>query len=128
MPQQRTTGLPGYGLQQICSPFSGPELGAEAVAQRLDDPAPERRGVLARLRRLRRVEERQRGALERRRRLEPFVDLLDRPLRLREASLDDAGDVAPLVRQRVAGRQVDARDLEERDVDVADREVVAYGI
>ena len=49
------------------------------------------------------------------------VELLDRPLRLGEAALDDAGDVPALVRQLLAARAIDARDLEQRDVGVARR-------
>src|SRR5689334_9621462 len=63
-------------------------------------------------------------------RLEPErgVDLLDGPLRLREASVGDAGDVPPLLRQRLALIAIDARDLEQGDVVLARVGVAASGV
>ena len=56
------------------------------------------------------------------------VDLLDGPLRLGEAAVDDAGDVPVLLRQIGADVAVDARDLEQRDVVLARVGVAAGGL
>jgi hypothetical protein len=68
-----------------------------------------------------------RGALERRHDLQGRVELLDGPLRLREAAVDDPADVPPLIRQLAAGT-IGARDLEQRDLREADGDVVAGGV
>src|SRR5439155_22618067 len=61
--------------------------------------------ALARPSRLARMEERLVRSLDRRLELQRRVNLLDRPLRLGQAALDDAADVPTLVRQRAAGGQ-----------------------
>ena len=66
-------------------------------------------------------------ALEARLELERREDLLDRALRAVETALDDSAEMPRLVRQRVAGRQVHVRDLEQGDVVGAGVDVVACG-
>ena len=59
--------------------------------------------------------------------LERRVERLDDALRAVQAALDDPGDARVLVRE-VAVRQVDAGDLEERDVLRAELDVAARGL
>ena len=81
-----------------------------------DDPRADGRG-------LSRVEQVVGGPLEARLGLERRVERLDDALRAAPAALDDPGDVAPLVREAVS-RQVDARDLEQRDPARSELDVV----
>ena len=74
-----------------------------------------------------RMEERLGSTFVRRLELERSVQLLDRPFRIGEAAVHDAGDVPALVGQRLAGA-IRARDLEQRDLGVTDREVVSRGL
>ena len=78
-------------------------------------------------RRLARVEERVRRALEARLHLERGEERLDRPSGHGEAALGDPCHAPPLLRQLLAARQVDARDLEQRDGLVPHVDVVARG-
>ena len=71
--------------------------------------------ALGRPRRLAGMEERLGSSARRRLEAQRGVDLLDGPLRLGEAAVDDAGDVPVLLRQLGADAAVDARDLEQRD-------------
>ena len=48
--------------------------------------------------------------------LERFVQRLDGALRAREAARADGADAPALLRQLFAAREIDARDLEQRDV------------
>ena len=64
---------------------------------------------------LARMEQRVLGALERRLGLERRVQRLDDALHVQEAAFGDPGDAEPLVRQLAVCREVDARDLEQRD-------------
>ena len=59
--------------------------------------------------------------------LERGIDRLDDPLDVQEAALGDRGDGRPLLGQ-IAAREVDARDLEERDSLGARVDVAAGGL
>ena len=69
------------------------------------------------------MEVRLRGALVLRLDLQRVVELLDRPLRVGEPAVDDARDVPALVGKLAAGA-VRPRDLEQRNLGGADRDVV----
>src|SRR2546430_2699190 len=97
------------------------------------DALEERRVQLAepaldRARRLARVQERLARPLVRRLDLQRRVQLLDGPLRVGQAPLDDARDVPALVRQPAADGRVDAGDLEQRNIGVVQRDVVASNL
>ena len=74
------------------------------------------------------IEERLRVALDPQFELERAVEGFDHALHGCEPALDDAADVDLLLRQPVALRQVDARDLEEVDPLVADRGIPHRGV
>src|SRR3954468_19170953 len=66
-----------------------------------------------------------RRALELRLELQGGKHLLDGAFRPIEAAVNDAAQAPGLVRKLLARRQVDVRDLEQRDVSVAGVDVVA---
>src|SRR3954453_8537597 len=66
-----------------------------------------------------------RRALELRLELQGGKHLLDGAFRPIEAAVNDAAQAPGLVRKLLARRQVDVRDLEQRDVNVAGVDVVA---
>jgi hypothetical protein len=80
--------------------------------------------ALGRPRRLAGMEQQLLPALHRRRQLQGRVHLLDRPGGVGDAALDDPRHVPGLDGQRLAARRVHPRDLEERDVAVAPRDVL----
>ncbi len=73
------------------------------------------------------MQERLRCALVRGPDLQCAVELLDSPLRVGDAAVDDPGDVPALVRQIAAGA-VGARDLEQRDLRRSDGHVVPRSV
>src|SRR3954447_15328431 len=74
---------------------------------------------------LARVEERVLGGSEERRRLERGVDRLDHALHLSEPAFEDAAEAKRLVGELLAAREIDVRDLEQRDVTVARLHIAA---
>src|SRR5207302_9986234 len=67
------------------------------------------------------------GGLERSPDAERVVEALDCALRTGEAALDDPADMPWLVRQLIACREVDMRELEQRNVFVPEVDVSARG-
>src|SRR2546425_11937480 len=68
-----------------------------------------------------------RRVLEARLQLERGEDRLDGALRAEEATLRDAAEAPALLRQRLAGGEIDVRDLEQGRPLVTDIHVVACG-